>query len=110
MNSILNTIKKMLNIDSEFTVFDMDIIIHINSVLKELNQIGVGKDKFSITDDTSTWSEFIDDQDIEEVKTLVYLKVRLLFDPPSNSSVLQSIKELIKEYECRLNYKEKVDE
>lgn len=110
MNSILNTIKKMLNIDSEFTAFDIDIIIHINSVLRELNQIGVGKDKFSIIDDTSTWSEFIEDKDIEEVKTLIYLKVRLLFDPPSNSSVLQSLKELIKEYECRLNYKEKVDE
>lgn len=110
MNSILNTIKKMLNIDSEFTVFDMDIIIHINSVLRELNQIGVGKNRFSIVDDTARWSDFIGEEDIDEVKTLIYLKVRLLFDPPTNGSVLQSLKELIKEYECRLNYKEKIDE
>lgn len=106
MDSILTSIKKLIGIDESVTSFDMDLIIHINSVLRIINQIGVGKEHFSITGSSETWNEFIDEHDIEEVKTLVYLRVRLLFDPPSNSFVVTAIQDNIKELESRLNYKE----
>lgn len=103
MESILQSIKKLLGITEEYTVFDVDIITHINSVFLTLNQIGIGpSDGFSISDQTTTWDEFISDKRLEAVKSYVYLKVRLLFDPPTGS-VLDAINRNIAELEWRLN-------
>ena len=105
MESILTSIKKLLGIAEDYEHFDSDIIIHINSVFSILTQIGVGSDiGFSISDKTATWSDFISDStNLEMVKTYVYLKVKLLFDPPLNSSVTNSIEKTISELEWRLN-------
>lgn len=105
MDSILESIKKMLGITSSYTVFDNDLIIHINSVFFILNQLGVGPEKpFSISGSSAVWSDFLGDStDLEAVKTYVYLKVKLLFDPPSTSATIESINKLIAEYEWRLN-------
>ena len=104
-DSILNTIKKLLGLSSDYTEFDTDIIIHINSVFSILQQLGVGPENgFSISDATATWSSYTNnDKQINDVITYVYLKVRLLFDPPVNSSILNAQKELISELEWRLN-------
>jgi len=104
-DSILNSIKKLLGISAEYTHFDTDIIIHINSVFMTLTQLGVGPSEgFRIQDSKNTWSEFIEDDDnLDAVKTYIYLKVKLVFDPPLNGSVTETIKESIREYEWRLN-------
>lgn len=105
MESILTSIKKMLGIVEEDTVFDPDIIMHINSVFLILNQLGVGpKEYFHIEDDVSTWNDFIpESQDVDLVKSYMYLRVKLLFDPPASSTVMQSMNDSIKEFEWRLN-------
>ena len=107
MESILTSIKKLLGIPEEHTDFDADIIIHINSVFMILNQLGVGPNEcFIIEDDLSTWNDFMpDDQKrrIEGIKTYIYMKVKLLFDPPANSTVMQSMNQAINEFEWRLN-------
>lgn len=97
----------MLGIAEEYTQFDTDLIMHINSVLMILTQIGVGpKEGFLIEDDTSVWIDFIPDATevkIEAVKSYIYLKVKLLFDPPLSSAVIESTNKLISELEWRLN-------
>lgn len=105
MESILTSIKKLLGIEEEYTHFDNDIIMHINSVFSVLTQLGVGpSDGFVITDESSTWEDFVEEkQTIEMVKSYTYLKVKLLFDPPSSSSVMESTNRLISEFEWRLN-------
>ena len=105
MESILTSIKKMLGINEEYEHFDADIIIHINSVFSILTQLGVGPtDGFTISDKTATWSQFVGDNNtIELVKTYTYLKVKLIFDPPLSSAVLESMKQMISELEWRLN-------
>ena len=104
-SSILTSIKKLLGIDEEYTVFDADLIIHINSVFTVLKQLGVGPPEgFYIKDKTSTWGEFIPcEQQIELVKSYMYLKVKLMFDPPLSSSVATAYTSQINEYEWRLN-------
>lgn len=104
-DSILNSIKKLLNIAPECTDFDEDIIMHINTTFSILNQLGVGPKKcFMISSSKNIWSEFLpnDNPIFESVKSYIYLKVKLLFDPPINSSTLQSVKENISELEWRL--------
>ena len=103
--SILTSIKKLLGMTEDYEVFDSDIIIHINTVFMTLNQLGVGPSEgFRIEDSSNTWEEYIkDDKQLEAVKTYIYLKVRLIFDPPTHSSVLESMKQTINEYEWRLN-------
>lgn len=105
MESILKTIKKLLGISDEETHFDTDLIIHINSVFSTLHQIGVGPNKsFSIQDDKETWDNFIeDDSNFNNVRTYMYLKVKLLFDPPLNSNVMSSMERQISELEWRLS-------
>lgn len=105
MDSILTSIKKLLGIAEEYDHFDSDLIMHINSVFMVLNQLGVGPvEGFSITDKTETWEDFTqNDLMIQSVKSYVYLKVRLLFDPPSSSAVMESINRQISELEWRLN-------
>ena len=104
--SILTSIKKLLGLTKECTSFDTDIIMHINTVFTILNQLGVGPaDGFSIEDDSTKWDEYIPDDSIKkfnDVKTYVYLKVKLIFDPPSSSTVIESMKQLINELEWRL--------
>ena len=105
MESILISIKKLLGITEEYDQFDPDIIMHINSVFMVLTQLGVGPSEgFSIEDDTSVWSDFIQDTNkIEAVKSYIYLKVKLAFDPPLSSAVIESMNRLINELEWRLN-------
>lgn len=104
-DSILTSIKKLLGIAEDYEHFDTDIIMHINSVFMVLNQLGVGPATgFRIEDKTSTWDEFVEDElRFEAVKSYIYLKVKLKFDPPLSSAVIQVYNELIKEYEWRLN-------
>lgn len=105
MDSILTSIKKLLGIAEEYEHFDSDLIMHINSVFMVLNQLGAGPaEGFSITDKTETWEDFTQNNlMIQSVKSYVYLKVRLLFDPPSSSAVMESINRQISELEWRLN-------
>lgn len=102
--SILNTIKKMLGLLVDDTGFDVDIITNINSVFMILNQLGVGPESaFYIEDAILKWSDFLTDQETYMgVKTYVYLKVKLMFDPPSNSFYLASIERQVQELEWRL--------
>lgn len=106
MENILTSIKKLLGIAEEYEHFDSDIIMHINSVFAILTQLGVGPQKgFSIKDEDAIWSDFIDPtkHDIESVKSYMYLKVKLLFDPPLSSAVMESMNRMINEFEWRLN-------
>lgn len=105
MESILTSIKKLLGIAEEYEHFDQDIIMHINSVFMTLTQIGVGPSEgFVIEDETSVWTDFLaDNTKLEAVKSYIYLKVRLLFDPPTSPSVIESYNRMITEYEWRLN-------
>jgi len=103
--SILTSIKKLLGLDDLYTQFDTDITIYINSVLMSLTQLGVGPvEGFFITDKTVTWPDFIGQRkDLEAVKSFVYLKVRLIFDPPTSSFVVDAITRQIAELEWRIN-------
>lgn len=105
MDSILTSVKKLLGITEEYTQFDTDIIIHINTVFMILHQLGVGPVKpFSITDKKAIWSDFIKDVDlIESVKTYMYMKVKLYFDPPQTGPSSDALNNLISELEWRLN-------
>lgn len=105
MESILTSIKKLLGIPEEVDNFDADVVMHINSVFSILTQLGVGPSEgFMITDKTKTWDDFIaDKKDIESVKSYVYMKVRLMFDPPISSAVMDCMNRMISELEWRLN-------
>lgn len=111
-DSILNDIKKLLGIDNTYTEFDTDVIIHINSVFMILNQLGVGPESgYRITGSLNTWSEFTDNEyEMESVKSYIYLKVRMMFDPPQSSALMQAMNEQIKEFEWRLNVANDVKE
>lgn len=103
-DSILDSIKKLLGLSKTNKDFDTDIIIHINTVLMILNQLGVGKEGFIIEDNSTTWDEFIDDEsNFSAIKSYIHLRVKLLFDPPLNSALIEAIKESIRELEWRLN-------
>lgn len=104
-DSILKSVKKILGIEAAYTVFDIDIITHINSVFATLNELGLGPiDGFMITDDTSVWQDFLEgDAKLNSVQSYMYLRVRLLFDPPSTSYLITSLQEQAKELEWRLN-------
>ena len=103
MESILTSIKKLLGITENYTQFDTDLIIHINSVFFILKDLGVGPSKgFRIKDATAKWSDFLPEEDTwEAVKSYMYLKVKLIFDPPVGSA-LESANRLISEFEWRL--------
>lgn len=103
--SILHSTKKILGLEADYLAFDMDIILLINSAFSTLHQLGVGPDEgFAIEDDTAEWGDFLeDDYRLNSVKSYVYLKVRVVFDPPTTSFVLSALQEQIKEHEWRLN-------
>lgn len=104
-SSILNTIKQMLGIDETFNGFDPEITIDINSSLMALHQLGIGpSDGFQITSESDAWEDLtVDVSQLNGIKTYIYLKTRLLFDPPSNSFLVQSMEKQIQEFEWRLN-------
>lgn len=104
MESILSSIKKLLNVADDY--FDPDIIMHINSVFMTLTQLGVGPaEGFSIEDDTATWTDFIPDvTKLQAVKSYMYLQVKLLFDSASlGAATLAAYERQIQQYEFRLN-------
>lgn len=103
-NSILTSVKKVLGIDESYTVFDQDIMIHINSVLNTLTQLGVGPENgFRINDATTVWTDFYgEDLRYNSVQSYMYLRVRMLFDPPPPATMTM-FKEMIKELEWRIN-------
>lgn len=104
-DSILTSIKKMLGIEEEYEHFDADIIMHINTVLAILIQLGVGPSEgFSITDKNATWGDFLGDTEgLDGVKTYVFLRVKSVFDPSTSSSVSESMNRMASELEWRLN-------
>lgn len=105
MESILTSIKKMLGIAEDYEHFDPDIIMHINTVFSVLTQLGVGpKDGFFITDKTAMWSDYVkSDSRLEMLKSYMYLKVKLLFDPPLGTASIEAINRQISELEWRIN-------
>lgn len=105
MESILTSVKKMLGITEEYEHFDADLIMHINSVFMILAQLGVGSDEgFSIKGKDEKWEDFMQgDSRLELVKSYLYLKVKLLFDPPLGNAVIEVMNRQIGEFEWRLN-------
>lgn len=105
MESILISIKKMLGIAEDYEHFDTDLIIHINSVLMILKQLGVGPEEgFSITGSTETWDQFLTNPtQLDLAKSYIYLKTKLVFDPPLSSAVMEAMNRQIQEFEWRLN-------
>lgn len=105
LDSILGTTKKALGLPDEYDVYDLDVIMHINSVFATLHQLGVGPldAAFVIDSKDNKWSDFFgDEKNVNSVKSYMYLKVRLAFDPPSTSFAIDAVKEQIKELEWRL--------
>lgn len=104
-DSILRTVKKLVGIDESYDAFDLDIITHINSALSTLNQLGIGPEEgFMIDDDTATWDQLLgDDNRLNSVKSLIGLKVRVVFDPPATSFTLDAFNKQIEELQWRLN-------
>lgn len=106
MDSILNTTKKQLGIDTEDDSFDIDIIVCINTVLYKLHELGIGPTKgLMIQDKDDSWDELLNDSNItnlEGIKTYIYLKTKMLFDPPTNSTILEALKSEASEIEWRM--------
>ena len=107
-DSILLSIKKLLGMDPiEFTQYDTDLIIHINTIIEFLNQLGVDiPEGFKMNDENALWSEYLNKPEYNDIKdsikNYIYLRVRLVFDPSTNSSLLNSINDTIKELEWRI--------
>ena len=104
IESILDSVKKVIGPSASYEVFDPDLIIHINTLFFTLYQLGVTEEPFVITGNEETWEDFHSGSDLEAVKTYVCLKTRMYFDPPTNSALISTINEQIKELEIRLNY------
>jgi hypothetical protein len=109
--SILTSTKKILGIDQDYTAFDLDIMTHINSVFVTLNQLGIGPaEGFAIEDATQTWGDFIGtDTRLNAVKSYVYLRVRMIFDPPNTSYLMDSLNRQAQEFEWRLSVQREDD-
>lgn len=102
--SILNSVKKVVGLTEDDDSFDVDILMHINSVFSTLNQLGVGPEEgFEIEDDSVVWEDFLPDKRYNFVKSYIYLRVRRMFDPPGTSFLGDSYKEQTDEYECRIS-------
>lgn len=107
--SILTSTKKLLGLDASYTAFDLDILMHINSALATLNQLGVGPEEgLTIEDATPTWASLIgSDPRLNSVKNYVYLSTRLIFDPPTTSHQEEAFRKQLDELAWRINaYKE----
>lgn len=104
--SILDSTKKSLGVPTDYDVFDPDIIMHINTVMSTLYQLGVGPTTpFTIDDNSETWEQFLaeDTSVLAMVRSYVYIRVKLLFDPPTTSFAIDALKKTAEEYEWRLN-------
>lgn len=110
--SILDSTKKVLGVPADYDAFDVDIIMHINSVLATLQQLGVGPaEGFMIEGKEETWEEYLQGNiNLNPVKTYVYLRVRLLFDPPTTSYLINALEKQKEELEWRLNVKREEEE
>ena len=105
-NSILNSTKKALGIAEDYVAFDPEIVMHINSTFSTLQQLGVGRaNGFFVTDKEATWAHYglADDNILNSVRTYVYLKVRLLWDPPTTSFAIAAMEKQAQEFEWRLH-------
>lgn len=102
--SILGSVKQVLGIVPEYEYFDSQLILFINSVFPTLYELGVGPDNgFEIEDESAEWAELTNDSKLlAQVKSYVYIKVRLLFDPPSSSFALDSMNKMAQEMEWRI--------
>lgn len=104
--SILNSIKKVLGVAESYTAFDRDILMHINATIFILNQLGVNpiEDDFVVEDKATSWDDFLgtDDKVVTVVKTFMYLKVRLLFDPPATSFHIKAMEDQLNELAFRI--------
>jgi len=109
MGSILDSIKKMLGVRIDDTNFDQELILHINGALMVLNQLGIGPvEGFVITGADEQWELFLDDRnDLELIKSDVYLRVKLMFDPPQNSFLTSAIQTQLNEYDWRIEVQSK---
>lgn len=106
MDSILTSTKKLSGVSESCPHFDDQIVAYINSVFFVLKQLGVGPaEGFVITDESEIWSDFLPDDIVlrEATKDYMSAKVRLKFDPPSNSAHMEALKSTIAEYEWRAN-------
>lgn len=103
--SILKSTKKTLGLDSEYTAFDPDVVTFINSVLSDINQLGVGPEGgLTIEDDQAVWDDLdIPPNQLNTAKTLIYLKVRMMFDPPPTSFAIEAMNKQIEQQEWRLS-------
>lgn len=103
-DSILDNVKKLVGVEPDYTAFDLDLIIHINSVFSTLQQLGIGPDEaFMIEDREKTWADLLGTaKNLNAVKSYVYLRVRLLFDPPASSFAIDSMQKQANELEWRL--------
>ena len=103
-NSVFNTIKSMLGPSISYDAYDMDIIVHINSALMVLGQLSVVPEGTRIKDETTVWSDILDDRaDLEGIKEYIYLKVKMVFDPSGSATIQNSYNERAKELEWRLH-------
>lgn len=105
LDSILTSIKKLIGPVEEYEHFDTDLIFHINAALSILTQLGIGPKKgFLIRDKSAVWTDFLKDEiKLEMVKSYVYMKVKLVFDPPTSSAAVASMERMITEFEWRSN-------
>lgn len=112
MDSILDSVKKVLGIDKDYDAFDVDILMHINTVFSTLHQLGIGPEAgFAIEDASPTWDDYLGgDLRRNDIKTYIYLKVRLVFDPPTTGFLHSSLKEQIQELEWRISVRREGDE
>jgi hypothetical protein len=103
-NSILDDTKIAIGMTAEQTEFNADLVLHINSVLADLHQMGIGPDEgYSIVNAADTWDEFIEtEKRLNNVKSYIFLRVKMLFDPPSVGYVLTSLEKMIEKAEWRL--------
>ena len=103
MDSILESIKKLLGIPKEYDAFDVDVIMHINTAFAILNQLGLGPESgYSIEGYDEVWDDYIVSYNMSMIKTFIYLKVRLAFDPPSSTALIESMQRTLDELTWRL--------
>jgi len=105
VNSILTSVKKMLGVVEDNVDFDDELILHINSVFPTLNQLGIGPENgFMIEDDTATWDQFLGDNLLlNDAKTYIFLRVKLLFDPAQTSYLIDALNKRADEIAWRMN-------
>ena len=103
MESILESIKKLLGIPKDYTAFDIDVIMHINTAFAILNQLGLGPEGgYGIEGYDDVWDDYIVSYNMSMIKTFIYLKVRLAFDPPSSTALIESMQRTLDDLTWRL--------